>query len=262
LDAAREALNLDVPRRERFERRAAYQLRRWIERGGDPSLIPAAPPPSRFDASEPDSVGETWRRARAVRAAVEEVIRRGRGRDRAELRSMLEHELSERGVTEDPLWYERTLDHLWDSRAERVQRTASTLLAAGRFGLRALQAIRNRELPDLAAREWLEPPEPAFYEMPRSGRWAAVLLDPDVGDWLDRVYAAVPRLAGSTVSLEAWLDAELAVHLGERRVGIVSEAELYAGVMEDAAFRGELPCLAARLTNVPPYLLELAAPRG
>jgi hypothetical protein len=37
---------------------------------------------------------------------------------------------------------------------------------------------------------------------------------------------------------------------------------LYAGVMEDAAFRGELPCLAARLTNVPPYLLELAAPRG
>jgi hypothetical protein len=36
------------------------------------------------------------------------------------------------------------------------------------------QAIRARELPDWSTPQWLEPPAPAFYELPGGDRWSPV----------------------------------------------------------------------------------------
>jgi hypothetical protein len=94
----------------RRERRTAYQLRRWVAGRGDEALLPADPPPSRFE--------DDWRRrsfaqlradSRAQREAVEEVQQAGRGRDRHEVRAMLEAALARRGVSDSPLWIEPRL---------------------------------------------------------------------------------------------------------------------------------------------------------
>ena len=75
----------------RQERRTAYQLRRWVTSRGDGSLLPKEPPPSRFEDRSPrGSFAEVRADSRAQREAIEEVRNAGRGRDRDEVRGMLE----------------------------------------------------------------------------------------------------------------------------------------------------------------------------
>jgi hypothetical protein len=48
---ARHRPDVDVPEAKRRERRFLYQLTRWIDSGGDPALLPSAPPPAPLRAS-------------------------------------------------------------------------------------------------------------------------------------------------------------------------------------------------------------------
>jgi len=172
--------------------RTALQLRRWIDSGGDQALLPANPPPSRFASRERPSLGEIRAHTQARRAAVDAVRRAGRGRDRAELRSMLESELRQRGVHESPLWVEQSLDHLEDP-PDRRRDTVEGLKLFGRIGLGIAKAVRNRELPDLTPPAWLDPPDRAVYEFP-SDHWIEVSLDPAADPWLDRVHNATSSI--------------------------------------------------------------------
>jgi len=286
-DEARDALThyrseAELPEQHRRDRRFVYQLTRWIDSGGDVSLLPSSPPPRRHRPSERTSATESWRESRARNEAVEEVKRKGAGHDRLELRAMLESELAKRGVDMDPLRIEQAIDQLWTSRAERAYQGARALKTLGKIGLTVANAIRTRELPelpDMSVPDWLEPPAPAVYAVPQSreqGRgWTAVKLDEGTEKWLDRVHAAVPRLVKivESATLDAWLDwgasqddgGLLHVHLGERHVGSLDEeaTAAYINVIEAAAEREELPCVEARLTPIAEgssYLLEVALP--
>jgi len=151
----------------RAEQRAARQLERWIESGGDPALIPAAPPPPRFSRSPSPSMSKVWQQARARSAALDAVKRSSEGKDRRELRAMLEHELAERGVAESPLWFEQTLDHLNDTSAEKSELLVKALISGGKLGIKAFKWIRaGGSLPDLSVPEWLQPPARAAWPVP------------------------------------------------------------------------------------------------
>jgi hypothetical protein len=258
----------------RRERRTAYQLRRWVTSGGDESLLPEEPPPSRFeDRSRRRSFAQAMADSRARREAVEEVQETGRGRDRDQVRAMLEAALARRGLTESPFWFETTLDHLWDTPADRVRLGVQGLKALGRFGLGVAKAIREHELPDISTPGWLEPPDPAFYELPRTDRWISMSLDPDVNGWLERVHqAARPRVFG-IASVDAWLKPEfddsdvhkIGVYIGEKQVGLIPDDAVaaYLPAIKAATFREELPYLPARVARRdqrPSYMVELALP--
>jgi hypothetical protein len=258
----------------RDSRRLVRQLGRWIDSGGDPGLIPSEPPPPRFAATELSSATKLWRDAQARRDAVSTVRQAGVGKGRAELRTLLEGELARRGVSESPLWIERTLDTLGQSRAERTRQNVDALKTLGKLGLGVINAIRERKLPDLSQPAWIEPPDHAAYAIPPDARsrWTEVKLRSDASPWLDRVYAALPRLANQPTHFQAWLDWDtsapneqhLAVHIAERQVGRLNSdaTDAFAPSMTAAAQRDELPSTPARLTRRPgdTYLLELQLP--
>jgi hypothetical protein len=279
---ARYRPDVDVPEAKRRERRFVYQLTRWIDSGGDRALLPSAPPPRRYAHSARRSATETGHEVRARKAAVEALKREATGHDRAELRSMFKSELAERGVSMDPLRVEQAINQLGTSHGERAREGAQALKTVGKIGLAVANAIRTHELPelpDMSVPEWLEPPARAVYAVPQRDdpghQWTAVHLDEGNTDWLQRAYAAVPRLVEivESAALDAWLDwahpqdrsGRLQVHLGERRVGLLDEeaTAVYRDVADAAAQREELPCAEARLTPIRAednYLLEVALP--
>jgi hypothetical protein len=236
----------------RADERFVRQLRRWIESGGDPSLIPHDPPRRPPALPEMRSVGEVWQQVMSRRAAVEAVKSAGAGRDRDEPRPMLDAELSSRGLTESPLWKERTLDHLYDEPSAGA--TLDSLRALGRLGLGLVRAIRG-ELPDPSPPEWLRPPARAGSGIggwAAERTWVAAVVDPGARAWLDRADAAVPRLGpADPATVGAWLDwddaagSRLGVHIGSRRVAGVAPDDV--GRCATAATHDERRCLTARL---------------
>jgi hypothetical protein len=252
--------------------RTARQLRRWIESRGDPALIPSEPPPDPHQQVDRGSIGDIWRQSRAREEAVKRVRANSSGKGRAELRAMLEQELAQRGLHESRIRIEATLDHLNDSSAEQLRNAVSAL---GRIGLGVLKLVREKRLPDLRSPDWLEPPERAAYELPRSDRWIDVSLTTDAPSWLDAVQAQIPSVFGVS-TVRAWLswapeprqdNSVLSVHLGNHQVGTIgpADARAFIPVMDAAAFREELPVvpasLARRSTN-PRYVVEVAAPEA
>jgi hypothetical protein len=193
--------------------------------------------------------------------------------NRAELRATLERELAERGVSASPLWIERTLDHLNDSRAEQARLLGKGLWTAGDLAFRAIRGIRqHRSPPDLAPPAWLKPPDRAAYPVPSNPQagWAEVELDEGAAPYLERAYSAISRLVGSSAIATAWLVWEegpserLIVSLGGERVGTLPPevARAYRRDMDGAAQRDELPYVPARLTPRPSgYLLEIQQSR-
>ncbi|HTB70374.1 MAG TPA: hypothetical protein VK707_05290 [Solirubrobacteraceae bacterium] len=278
---ARYRREVDLPEESRRARRFVYQLTRWIDSGGDTGLLPSEPPPRRYERSERGSVKEILHEAGARREAVDAVREKGSGRERAELRAMLESELAGRGAGMDPLAVEQAIDQLSTSHRERARQGAEALKTLGKIGLGVANVIRTRELPelpDMSVPDWLEPPARAVYAVPQSRepsrQWTAVQLDEGSAERLRRVHTAVPRLIKivESATFDAWLDwaplqsegGVLQVHLGEQRVGLLDEDAIatYSQVMEAAAQREELPCVAARLTPIATagYLLEVALP--
>ena len=196
-EARRSLARLHVSERSQLTRRvrrAARQLTRWVQSGGDPSLIPDAPPPRRFGARRTPSLSESWSEGQAERAALKQVRESARGKSREEARAMLREALTQPGGRQrSPLWIENHLDHLWDSPEDRVQLGVTMLRGAARLGLGVAKAIRDREIPNLSAPDWLEPPDHALYELVWSDQWTAAELDPDARRWLDRVHEATPH---------------------------------------------------------------------
>jgi hypothetical protein len=287
-DAARDALALyrgegGGPDASRRRRRFVYQLTRFIDSGGDLSLLPTHRPPSRLARVGQRERGDIWHEVRARNEAAKAIKPMAGSRDRSQLRAMLESELAQRDVGADPLWIEQQLDHLFASREERRQQAVEGLKALGKLGLAAANAIRKRqlpELPDMSVPAWVEPPAAAVYAIPqsrdRSHRWAAVELDEGTDEWLARVHAVVPRFLkiDKSPTFDAWLSwgaaddhtsGLIAVYIGERQVGSLDDYStmLYRPVMDAAAERAELPCVEARLTprrEGAGYLLEVALP--
>jgi hypothetical protein len=158
-------------------------------------------------------------------------------------------------------------------RAEKRELLVKGLVSAGKLGIKAFKGLREgRSLPDLSVPDWLKPPARAAWSVPRQhpGRWAEVQIAEGSGE-LGRVNEAIPRLFGSLASLEARLDWDtgeeryLAVHIGERRVGMLDESATtaYRAVMNAAGDRDESPYTQARLTPRPGpggYLLEVQLP--
>ncbi|HEY1689498.1 MAG TPA: hypothetical protein VGF95_11625 [Solirubrobacteraceae bacterium] len=270
-----------LPETRRRTRRFVYQLNRWLDSGCDASLLPPEPPPSRHERGaegERPSTRKVFGDASRRKAAVDAVKHAAGGRDRASLRNMLEAELALRDLALDPLDVEQQLDRLSKSPLERSREGANALKTLGRIG-RAIHRQELPKLPDMSVPDWLEPPVPAVYVFPASkgpGRhWTAVQLDDGCDQWLQRVLQAVPRLIDilDSVSFDAWVASDatpdrqnaLAVHIGERRVGLLDDeaTAAYARVVEAAAQRAELPCVEARLTPITAeatYLLEIALP--
>jgi len=166
--------------------------------------------------------------------------------DRAELHAALERELSARGLRESPLWFEQTLDHLHDSRTESAQYVVKGVAIAAGLAIKAIPALREQRplaLADMSSPAWLDPPARAAYPVPENlnAQWAQVQLDDEAKPLLERAYAAIPRLVGSTATVDAWIDWDqrsggtLAVSLGDRRIGILasSAAVAYRQVMSN-----------------------------
>lgn len=303
-DEAREALAGYISRGgesidSREYRRFARQLTRWLDANGELPLprTPARwPPPSSFKwvphptpsfaefLFDKDRQAKARTDSEARKEAIDAVRAAGHDKSRDETRVLLERELSERGLTTEPLMMERLVEMML---AEREP------LGKTRFVLRALKQLKDsqafggggilehasgtsdepwepREEPD-----WLKPPDRAAYPVWSPGpKWAAVELDPAARKWLERVKESDSgRLAGGR-ELEVWLTwdggnpatgSRLAVHIGAERVGLLRAdvQEKFHHVMEAAAERDENPWTRGRLSAISgpmPYLLEVELP--
>jgi hypothetical protein len=260
---------------DRSTRRAVWQLGRWIDSGGDPALIPSSPPPNplAYSLNRP-SFSEARAATRAQNAALDEVKETARGRPPEQARLMLCDALARHGAPEPaPLWIENQLEHLWDTREDRIVSGFQAIRHVAGLGRGIVKAIRDHDIPDFSLPGWLEPPANALYEIPRSDLWTRVELDPEAIAYLDRVYEACPHIFG-LANPSAWLDTPdqtlgsmgpLEVALGERRVGTVptAAAPAYTEVVSAAAAREEHVCVNARLSvHAGAYLLELEKPRA
>lgn len=96
-------------------------------------------------------MSEVWRQGRARDEAVKVVKAMSPDVERAELRAALESELAARRLSESPLWYEQTLDHLHDTPVEQAQTLANGVRAAAGLGFRALRAVREQLVVSLGS---------------------------------------------------------------------------------------------------------------
>jgi hypothetical protein len=288
---ARGAEDID----RRAYRRFARQLTRRLDADGQlpyPSTPSRWPPPSslRWKPQPARSFSEfffdedrkTKARAdqQARKEALEAVRAAGEDQSRDELGARLEQELSERGLSTEPLLVERQVEMIL---AEREP------FGRARFALRTLKALKDSQasrgspLKQVIERpnepvdepDWLQPPDRAAYPVRSvSPQRTPVELDPAAREWLERIKDSDPgHLAGSR-NVEVWLargpgssaDASrLAVHIGAERVGVLRTdvEEQFRPVMEAAAERDEDPWTRGRLSATSgslPFLLEVELP--
>ena len=227
------------------------------------------------------------------RQAIEAVQARQAGKDRAELRSMLEQELDRRGIARDPTWVEEKLDELESSETERAQQMQRSRAAAVRtFGKlsralrRETQARADRVVPAAFAAlakagqapEWMAVPGGSLYpSVPGVGaEKRAVRVGADAGPMLEQVFISMTgRFGGSRAVFEVWFspaesDPErVAVHVGKTCVGTLDRdtSDRLRPVMEVAERRGLRQSRAkgtATLTRAkdfsPPFLLVVRVP--
>jgi hypothetical protein len=254
----------------REHRRAARQLERWMDSGGDPALIPAAPPPDAW-SSEPSkrpTVAETLAHTRLRQAAVDVVKDAAPDSDRDQLRAILDAELASRGLHESAIWKEGILDQLTTTHAEQWRSLATGI---GRIGIGIAKAVRDKQLPDLQQPAILDPPERAAYTLPDTRQTVTIELDPSADAWFDSLDGQIRSMLG-IARLEAWIvwdpeppnpDSVLAVHIGRQRVGQIPAEHIdqYRLALDAATARDELPVLAAILkqrSRPPRYILEIA----
>jgi hypothetical protein len=299
-DEARQALARYVSRGSedidsREYRRFARQLTRWLDADGAlqlPSTPARWPPPSSFKRMPhpPASFAEFFfdkdrkEKARTDRQARKEALDavRAAGRDntRDEVRALLERELTERGLTMEPLMVEREVEMILADREP---------FGKARFALRILKALKDSQasrgspLEQVMQRpnepdeepDWLKPPDRAVYPVWSPGpKWTPVELDPAARTWLDRIRESDPGRLATGHGLEVWLtwdsgpsatDSRLAVHIGTEQVGMLRAGveEKFRPVMEAAAERDEDPWTRGRLSAISapmPYLLEVELP--
>jgi len=233
--------------------------------------------------------------ANKKRQAIEAVRARRAGKDRAELRSMLEQELDRRGIACDPIWAEEKLDDLESSETERAQQMersrAAALRTFGKFA-RALRRERQAGADGVVpaalaalveagqAPEWMAVPGGSLYpNVPGVGaEKRAVRLGAAAGPMLEQVFTSrAGRFGGPRAVFEVWFspaesDAEhVAVHVGRTCVGTLDKdaSDRLRPLMEVAERRGLRQSRArgtATLTRAkdfsPPFLLVVRVPRS
>jgi hypothetical protein len=259
---------------ERDYRRFARRLTRWLDAGGilpDPPTSPVNPRPVVRESDLP-SFSAHRDQSKQRREAFKTVKQQAAGRSDDELRDMLQTELDQRGLTEDPLWFESAIDAMRRTPLEEVQATIQGVSLLVGAGARLVNVFRGKRLDPIERVEWLEPPDRASYPIKGDG-WVAVELGSDINAFLARAHAAGHRVAHVSV-LDAWIDwdpqpgspeSRLIVLIGSQQVGAVNAAdtERFAAAMVAAAEHDEVPTMRARLAELhhaPGYLLEIAAP--
>jgi hypothetical protein len=233
-----------------------------------------------WDDSGPPStagefVGRLWqigREGAAKKRQVVDAVRLAReGKNRDELRSAFEAELARHRMPQDPIWVERTLDELEQSRADQIRQKAQNLLLVGSTLGRL---ARSRGIPDPP--DWMNPPEEASYHgPPLRGDKVPVEIDRNASVWLDRALESAPGHVGKIQALvPVWFtwdtDGEntrrVEVYIGSTRVGALDRksSESFSSVMKAAEERGGKPrsmSLLARAKHLdPPYLLVVDLP--
>ena len=142
-------------------------------------------------------VGRLWESGRKAadekRQVAAAVSRAKANRTRDELRGDFEAELARRGMRQDPIWVERELDELHQSRGSRLRLNARNLLLVGSTlgrmaGIAAFPSHRaGCNPPGRAAR---------YHGPPRRGDKVPALIDPTTTERLDRAIAAAPDTLG------------------------------------------------------------------
>lgn len=270
-DDALAAFEGRVAGRDEERARAAYQLRRWIDRRGKLALPSPRPVPRKPTAPVsrwlPKAISAELSRQVAKRAAFDAVRRGPRGQGRDVIRERLKSEYQRRGLTESPLAVERAVDRLHPV-PDEASEGGKDFVGRESFAGLAKRIANLKRVP-----EWFEPPVRARYRVPTGPNdlWDLVELDPTGIDCLAKAYDEAPRLGNVCVGLQAWLDSpdsdsgdgRVRVNLGPGRVGFVPDAAPYANLLSEAASYGELPCLVARLSRAAvgeSYLLEIRTP--
>jgi hypothetical protein len=292
-DEARQALEEYISRGgedidSRDYRRFTRQLTRWLDADGElpiPSTPAQWPPPSSFkwEPHPTPSFAQAFEKGRrdskARREALDAVRACSQDKTRDEIRPLLERELSERGLTTEPLMVERQVEMVLADR-EPFGKTRLVLRALKQ--LKDSQASRGALFERVSERpnepddepDWLKPPDRAAYPAWSPGpKWTAVELDPAARPWLERIKESDPRRLAGSHELEVWLtwdsghagtDSRLAIHIGVERVGMLrTDVEKFRPVMEAAAERDEDPWTRGRLSAISGpmlYLLEVELP--
>ena len=262
-------IEVQTPEYKRF----SFRLTRWLNSGGE---LPS-PPRGIVGTRAPEtgavpSPEEIRRMLQGRREAVDRVRRQRYGKNRDELREMLNVELTRQGVNRSPLFIENTLDRMqasWFRRSVFFVRGVKTLAEAAN----GIRNVFRHGLPSQP--EWLRPPQAAAHQIRANYQdWIRVELDSAAGDWLDRVMHSSAAAMLEMVAVEAWLSSDpersqfnprVVVHIGEPRVGAIEGegAVPYEAEISAAARDQEYPVIPARLHRLreaPGYLLELAQP--
>jgi hypothetical protein len=197
------------------------------------------------------------------------------GKDRDQLREMLNEELDRRGVKEAPSAVEALLDRIQASESPlgRAVFYAGGLKQLADYAVGIYKIFKHADT--MQQPEWLEPPARASYRVFGDGRsWVGVDLDLGASAWLERILDDASVRMGNLASVEVWLawdpeprtsTSRLAVHIGPERVGVLDAAGegLYEAEMESASHSDEVPFTNAvlhRRKSSPMYVLELTAP--
>jgi hypothetical protein len=268
-NSARELLT-GFPAEDRYDRRFLRQLNRWWDAGRTEippleetlALLPAKPPwhrPIWADAKT---------NVRAKRQAEESVRARARGRSVDELTTLLTDAYATSGIEVAPSRIANT------ARAMEVQagpfgKAKATLRALAMLGAVGGDVVTRVKDGPVPVPSWLQPPERASFPVTfRSRQRAAVVLNPDAADFIDRIGTQAPGRLGFVQNIDVWLDdsgTDLLVCIGERRVGSLSaqDAAAYAPVLRAAAIFDEAPLVRGVLTRPGgdgPIMLELPLP--
>jgi hypothetical protein len=220
---------------------------------------------------------EQLRRKFQARHEAENTVRRqSGGKDRDELRTLLNAELDGRQISERPSTVETLLDRIEASQTP-FGRTSSFMGVPKAMGEYAIGIYKLFRDPDsLSQPDWLKPPPRASYRLlPKNlQEWMSADLESDAGGWLGRVVDGVAVVQEDIAIVDIWLawDAEpptpashLTVNIGSERVGTINDSKipLFRPVMDAATGRDQLPVITASLLRrpkPPPYILEFTTP--
>jgi hypothetical protein len=273
-DEARRVLSsIATPSRNDDHTRARYvrQLSRWIDSAG--TLRPPSSPPQwgtrpiltgRFDRKDKRRLQDD---INAEREALNAVRRVSRGKNRDELRSLLESEYRLRGLHTAPSRIERNADTLFAEQTSRgtLHVALRGLRALAAFGTearaagggleRALAGASRKETQELT--EHLRLPARATYPIYASRESTlAVTIDSDGRSVVD----AILDTLGPSAEGDIWIDVALTpsvsaggidVNVGDRRIGQLdrAQADYFAPAMSAAAERDEVPWTQAWLAR-------------
>jgi hypothetical protein len=256
-------------------RRFCYKFNRWLDAGAVIPEPPSGPVGARVRRDPGSTREERARDSRIRRQTVGAVRRQSSGKSRGQLKEMLRTELDRRGVKESPVAIEMALDSIEASSSAfgRAKLTMNGLKLATDFATGLYRIFRDPESHQ--SPDWLQLPARASYDVRGDHRNAiGVDLDPGAQSWLDQVLNEGSTIMGIMATMRAWLawdpepqtaDSRLAVHIGAKRVGVLSgeDAALFQGEMDVASHSDELPFTFAglfRWNSPPKYVLEIWAP--